>query len=235
MMDALTFQGKHCVKFERVPIPKLRYETSVAATDTNTTADAFAASDDAGAVVVRVSLCGLCGSDLHPYNCREEGLDVGTVMGHELVGTVHEAGEGGRAVGGLAGGTHAAHSDTTAGGRAFPAGAFPADVPPPAPLLAGPAVRRCKVGDRVMWAPSPPTAAPASTAAAASPPGGRGACKWGVQVGAYVGGAVRPMYSPHSELAAYPAPPTLPAGATARSFWDGCRAGGGCRARRRSM
>ena len=150
MMDALTFQGKHCVKFERVPIPKLRYETSVAATDTNTTADAFAASDDAGAVVVRVSLCGLCGSDLHPYNCREEGLDVGTVMGHELVGTVHEAGEGGRAVGGLAGGTHAAHSDTTAGGRAFPAGAFPADVPPPAPLLAGPAVRRCKVGDRVM-------------------------------------------------------------------------------------
>ncbi len=42
--------------------------------------------------IVQVSLAGLCGSDLHPFFGRETGLDVGTVMGHELVGTVVELG-----------------------------------------------------------------------------------------------------------------------------------------------
>lgn len=43
-------------------------------------------------VVVQVSMAGLCGSDLHPFFGRETGLDRGTVMGHEFVGTVHETG-----------------------------------------------------------------------------------------------------------------------------------------------
>ena len=43
-------------------------------------------------VVVEVDIAGLCGSDLHPYNEREEGLDIGTVMGHEFVGEVVETG-----------------------------------------------------------------------------------------------------------------------------------------------
>ncbi len=43
--------------------------------------------------IIRVSLAGLCGSDLHPFFGREAGLDPGTVMGHELVGTVVELGE----------------------------------------------------------------------------------------------------------------------------------------------
>lgn len=43
--------------------------------------------------IVRVSMAGLCGSDLHPFFGRETGLDVGTVMGHELVGTIVELGE----------------------------------------------------------------------------------------------------------------------------------------------
>lgn len=47
---------------------------------------------DGGDAIVRVSLAGLCGSDLHPYFGRETGLDVGTVMGHEFVGTVVDVG-----------------------------------------------------------------------------------------------------------------------------------------------
>ncbi len=42
--------------------------------------------------VVRVDLAGLCGSDLHVYHGRETGMDVGTVMGHELVGEVVDVG-----------------------------------------------------------------------------------------------------------------------------------------------
>ena len=42
--------------------------------------------------IVKTSLAGLCGSDLHPYWGREVGLDVDTVMGHEVVGTIAEVG-----------------------------------------------------------------------------------------------------------------------------------------------
>lgn len=48
--------------------------------------------------IVRVTMAGLCGSDLHPFWGREQGLLPGTVMGHELVGIVE-------AVGGIAGQT----------------------------------------------------------------------------------------------------------------------------------
>ena len=43
--------------------------------------------------IVRVQLAGLCGSDLHPFFGRESGLDIGTAMGHEFVGSVVEVGE----------------------------------------------------------------------------------------------------------------------------------------------
>jgi len=42
--------------------------------------------------IVRVTLAGLCGSDMHIYNDREKGIDPGTVMGHEFVGVVHMLG-----------------------------------------------------------------------------------------------------------------------------------------------
>ena len=45
-----------------------------------------------GDCIVRVHMAGLCGSDLHPFYGRETGLDPGTVMGHEFVGEVVEAG-----------------------------------------------------------------------------------------------------------------------------------------------
>ena len=43
-----------------------------------------------GDAIVRVSVAGLCGSDLHPFFGREVGLERGTVMGHEFVGEVIE-------------------------------------------------------------------------------------------------------------------------------------------------
>ena len=43
--------------------------------------------------IVQIELAGLCGSDLHPFFGREKGLDPGTVMGHEFVGTIVEVGK----------------------------------------------------------------------------------------------------------------------------------------------
>jgi 2-desacetyl-2-hydroxyethyl bacteriochlorophyllide A dehydrogenase len=48
--------------------------------------------------VAEVDLAGLCGSDLHPFFGREQGLDPGTVMGHEFVGRVLEVGPDVRSV-----------------------------------------------------------------------------------------------------------------------------------------
>src|SRR5438132_1338328 len=45
----------------------------------------------AGEVVVRVSGCGICGSDLSAYKV---GLFTGIVPGHELAGVVESAGDG---------------------------------------------------------------------------------------------------------------------------------------------
>lgn len=72
-MNAITFRGIETLTYEQVPDPKI-----VESTD----------------VIVRVHMAGLCGSDLHPYFGRELGLDLGTVMGHELLGEVVEAGSG---------------------------------------------------------------------------------------------------------------------------------------------
>lgn len=72
-MKAITFRGVESLAFGDVPDPKVL---------------------DPGDVVVSVSAAGICGSDLHPYFGRETGLDPGTVMGHEFVGTVAEAGPG---------------------------------------------------------------------------------------------------------------------------------------------
>jgi threonine dehydrogenase-like Zn-dependent dehydrogenase len=70
-MKAVTFAGYREVVYESVPDPAIETD---------------------GDVIVRVELAGLCGSDLHPYHLREEGLDAGTVMGHEFVGEIVETG-----------------------------------------------------------------------------------------------------------------------------------------------
>ncbi len=45
-------------------------------------------------VVLEVTATAVCGSDLHVYRGKETGLDPGTVLGHEYVGIVREAGSG---------------------------------------------------------------------------------------------------------------------------------------------
>lgn len=70
-MKAITFQDIRKVVVEDVPPPRIQ------------------AGGDA---LVETSAAGLCGSDLHPYLGREQGLDPGTVMGHEVVGRVLEVG-----------------------------------------------------------------------------------------------------------------------------------------------
>ncbi len=71
-MKALVTQGKGNIKYETVPDPQIIKPTDV---------------------IVQVSLCGICGSDLHVYHEREKGCDHGTVMGHEFTGTVIEKGK----------------------------------------------------------------------------------------------------------------------------------------------
>lgn len=41
-----------------------------------------------GDAILKVTMAGLCGSDLHVFHGREKGVDQGTVMGHEVVGEV---------------------------------------------------------------------------------------------------------------------------------------------------
>ncbi len=70
-MKAITFQDIEQLAYEDVPDAELARPTDA---------------------LVRVTAAGLCGSDLHPYFGRERGLDVGTVMGHELLGEIVEVG-----------------------------------------------------------------------------------------------------------------------------------------------
>jgi threonine dehydrogenase-like Zn-dependent dehydrogenase len=70
-MKAVAFHAPYELRCESVPDPEL-----------------VAASD----VVVRIELAAICGSDLHVYRGIEVGLERGTVMGHEFLGTVVEAG-----------------------------------------------------------------------------------------------------------------------------------------------
>jgi threonine dehydrogenase-like Zn-dependent dehydrogenase len=70
-MRAITYHAPGDLRVERVPDPEL-----LAPTD----------------ALVAVSLAAICGSDLHVWHGRERGLDAGTVMGHEFLGTVVEVG-----------------------------------------------------------------------------------------------------------------------------------------------
>jgi alcohol dehydrogenase len=71
-MRALTFQAPGEVAVRDVPEPELSAP---------------------GEAIVRVESSGVCGSDLHIYHGRVK-IEPGFVIGHELVGTVLEVGEG---------------------------------------------------------------------------------------------------------------------------------------------
>ena len=71
-MQALTFGGKEIINYSTVNDPGLI---------------------DSSDAIVRITMAGICGSDLHVYHGRETGLDNGTVMGHEFTGIVEETGK----------------------------------------------------------------------------------------------------------------------------------------------
>jgi len=70
-MHALTFAGKETIEYCSINDPALLQLTDA---------------------IVKITVAGICGSDLHVYHGRETGLDYGTVMGHEFVGIVEEVG-----------------------------------------------------------------------------------------------------------------------------------------------
>jgi 2-desacetyl-2-hydroxyethyl bacteriochlorophyllide A dehydrogenase len=70
-MQALTFGGVENIVYQTVPDPEILEPTDA---------------------IVQITLSSICGSDLHVYHGRERGLDEGTVMGHEFVGTIVETG-----------------------------------------------------------------------------------------------------------------------------------------------
>lgn len=70
-MHALTFNGTESILYKQVNDPVLL---------------------DSSDAIVKISLAGICGSDLHVYHGRESGIDGGTVMGHEFTGEVVETG-----------------------------------------------------------------------------------------------------------------------------------------------
>ncbi len=66
-MHGLVFRGIRDIRYE--PVADARIEAP-------------------GDALVRVRLAGICGSDMHVYHGREQGLDAGTIMGHEMVGDI---------------------------------------------------------------------------------------------------------------------------------------------------
>ncbi len=70
-MKALTFQAPNELAYVEVNEPQLT---------------------DPKDVIVQVTDCGVCGSELHIIQGREQGMDAGTVIGHEFVGEVVQCG-----------------------------------------------------------------------------------------------------------------------------------------------
>jgi threonine dehydrogenase-like Zn-dependent dehydrogenase len=71
MMKALCWHGKHDVRVESVPEPKILNPNDI---------------------IVRVSKAAICGSDLHLYDGFIPTMKEGDILGHEFMGEVVEAG-----------------------------------------------------------------------------------------------------------------------------------------------
>ncbi len=72
-MKALVYQGPRDIQFADVPDPEPERDTDA---------------------IVKVSLCAICGSDLHIYHGQGFSEDFGFCVGHEAVGEVVEVGKG---------------------------------------------------------------------------------------------------------------------------------------------
>jgi threonine dehydrogenase-like Zn-dependent dehydrogenase len=69
-MKALTFQGERSIRVDDVTKPQVK---------------------DPGDALVRVTVAGLCGSDLHLYHARTP-IERGEILGHEFTGIVEDVG-----------------------------------------------------------------------------------------------------------------------------------------------
>jgi threonine dehydrogenase-like Zn-dependent dehydrogenase len=73
MMKALVWHGKHDVRVESVPEPKIKA---------------------AGDIIIKVTSTAICGSDLHLYDGMMPTMELGDILGHEPMGEVVEVGNG---------------------------------------------------------------------------------------------------------------------------------------------
>ena len=72
-MKALCWHGKNDIRCDNVPDPKI---------------------EDARDVIVKVTSCAICGSDLHLMDGMMPSMKSGDVLGHEFMGEVVEVGQG---------------------------------------------------------------------------------------------------------------------------------------------
>jgi threonine dehydrogenase-like Zn-dependent dehydrogenase len=71
VMKALRWHGKHDIRCDSVPDPKI---------------------EDGRDAIIKVSSCAICGSDLHLYDGFMPGMEAGDIIGHEFMGEVMEVG-----------------------------------------------------------------------------------------------------------------------------------------------
>ena len=72
-MKALVWHGTADIRCDTVPDPKI---------------------EDARDVIVKVTACAICGSDLHLMNGFMPTMKSGDILGHEFMGEVVEVGQG---------------------------------------------------------------------------------------------------------------------------------------------
>jgi len=71
-MKALAWHGKHDIRCDSVPDPKIEHPRDA---------------------IIKVTACAICGSDLHIYNGIIPSMQSGDVLGHETMGEVVEVGK----------------------------------------------------------------------------------------------------------------------------------------------
>lgn len=156
-MKALTWHGKHDMRCESVPDPKIQHPRDA---------------------IIKVTACAICGSDLHIFDGIMPGMESGDVLGHETMGEVVEVGADNKA---LKVGDRVVVPFTTPAGTAssarrafFPAasGAIPTR---PRPRSCGDTRRRACSATPICWA-AMPVARP-NTCACLMPMWGRSRCR----------------------------------------------------------
>jgi threonine dehydrogenase-like Zn-dependent dehydrogenase len=70
-MKALCWHGKHDIRYDTVPDPKIEHPRDA---------------------IIKMTSCAICGSDLHLYDGFMPGMESGDIMGHEFMGEVMEVG-----------------------------------------------------------------------------------------------------------------------------------------------